>query len=94
MIEISQMARTKLVLHLYCAMPIPRRASGVCKPGSTEPATMVARLFFALDDDGLLPDGPDNDEQFFNSWQVISESVSKARFDVGRPEKMWAAPRV
>ena len=49
---------------------------------------------FRTKNDGLLPDGPDNDKQFVNSWKVISESVSEARFDVGRPGKMWAAPRV
>ena len=37
-----------------------------------------------MNDDGLLSDGPDGDEPFVNSWQVMSESVSKGRFDAGR----------
>ena len=40
-----------------------------------------------MNDDGLLPDGPDGDEPFANSWQVIlvmSESVGRGRFDAGR----------
>ena len=53
----------------------------------------LTRPFFAVDDDELLPKGPDDDEQFVNSWPVMSESVDKVRFDVGRPGKMWVAPR-
>ena len=34
-----------------------------------------------MNDDGLLSDG---DEPFVNSWQVMSESVGKARFNAGR----------
>ena len=38
-----------------------------------------------MDNDELLHEGPDDDEQFVNSWQAMSESVGKARFDTGRP---------
>ena len=37
-----------------------------------------------MNDDGLLSDGPDGDEPFVNSWQVMSESVGKERSDAGR----------
>ena len=50
-----------------------------------------------MDDDELLHEGPDSDEQFVNTWQVMSESIGKVRFDagipgqnVGRSESMYA----
>ena len=44
-------------------------------------------VFFAVDDNELLPEGPDTDKQFVNNWQVMSEFVDKAGFDAGRPGK-------
>jgi hypothetical protein len=48
-------------------------------------------VFFAVDEDELLPKGPDGDDQFVNSWQVMSESMGKARLGAGScPEGIYA----
>jgi hypothetical protein len=47
-----------------------------------------------VDDVDLLPEGPDDNEQFVDSQPVVPECVGKARFDAGRLGKMWAALRV
>ena len=60
------------------ANPFNGARDGGC---STQPFVESAHPFFAVDDDGLLPDG---DEPFVNSWQVMSESVGKERSDAGR----------
>ena len=44
---------------------------------------VTSPVFFAVDEDGFLPEGPDGDGQFSNSWQAMSESMGKARFDAG-----------
>jgi len=44
-----------------------------------------------VDEDDFLPKGLDGDDQFVNSWQVMSEPMGKARFDAGsRSEGIYA----
>jgi hypothetical protein len=44
-----------------------------------------------VDEDEFLPEGPDGDDRFVNSWQIMSESMGKARFDAGsRSESIYA----
>jgi hypothetical protein len=41
-------------------------------------------------EDEFLPEDRDGNEQFVNSWQVMSESMGKARFDAGsRSESIY-----
>ena len=43
-----------------------------------------------MDEDEVLPEGPDGDDRFVNSWQVMSESMGKARFDAdSRSESIY-----
>ena len=83
------MARIKHVRHLCCAMPVPCRASGVWQTrfnGWSLTTTILgvsSPVFFAVDEDEFLPNGPDGADQFVNSWQVMSESMGKARFGKG-----------
>jgi hypothetical protein len=44
-----------------------------------------------VDEDKFLRKGPDGDDQIVNSWQVMSESMGKVRFDAGsRSEGIYA----
>ena len=36
-----------------------------------------------MDENEFLPESPEDDDQFVNSWQVMSESMGKAKLDAG-----------
>jgi len=53
--------------------------------------TVSSPVYFVVDESEFLSEGPNGDDRFVNSWQVMSESIGKAKFDAGsRSESICA----